>query len=49
MLVGSGIADDTTAIVVFFDEETAEELGEGGEGGAVAALEDGDGDDGYDD
>lgn len=44
---GEGIADDTTAIVVFFDEETAEELG-GEEGdGNVAALEDAD--DGYDD
>ncbi len=41
---GEGIADDTTAIVVFFDEED-------GEGGSeVAVLEDGaGGEDGYDD
>ena len=44
-LNGEGIADDTTAIVVFFDED------DGKEGGMpVAVLEDGAvGDDGYDD
>ena len=45
---GEGIADDTTAIVVFFGGEEEGEGGEGGEG-AAGMLEDGGGDDGYDD